>query len=41
MRGIDANQAWDDVNWVDVETVEDFLDKAGAIFKGLSFEVRI
>lgn len=40
-KSVDPNKAWDDVDWVDVETIEDFLDKAGAIFKGESFDTRI
>lgn len=41
MRGIDANQAWDNVQWIDLETEEDFLEKAKAIFNGEHFDTRI
>ena len=40
-RVIDADQAWDDVKWVDLETEEDFLEKATAIFNGLEFDTRV
>lgn len=40
-RGIDPNNAWDDVNWCDLETVEDFLEKAEAIFNGETFDTRV
>lgn len=33
-RNVDFNQAWDDVKWVDLETEEDLLEKAKAIFNG-------
>lgn len=40
-RSIDADQAWDDVKWIDLETPEDFLEKASAIFKGENFDSRV
>jgi hypothetical protein len=40
-REIDADQAWDDVKWIDLETEEDFLEKANAIFNGEDFDKRI
>lgn len=41
-RGTDPNQAWDDVKWLDLETEEDFLEKATAIFNGEdNFDTRI
>jgi len=40
-RNIDPNEAWDDVKWVDLETMEDFLDKASAIFNGEGFDERV
>lgn len=40
-REIDADQAWDDVKWIDLETEEDFLQKASAIFKGETFDTRV
>ena len=40
-RGVDPNQAWDDVKWVDLEVAEDWLEKAGAILRGEEFDTRI
>lgn len=42
VRGVNADQAWDEVNWLDLETEEDFLEKATAIFNGDdTFDTRI
>jgi hypothetical protein len=40
-RNVDPNVAWDDVMWVDLETEEDFIDKASKMFVGESFDTRI
>ena len=40
-RNVDANQAWDDVKWVDLEVEEDFLEKAVAMFNGEEWDSRI
>ena len=40
-RGVNPNQAWDDVNWYDLETQEDWLTKARAIMRGEEFDRRI
>jgi predicted HicB family RNase H-like nuclease len=40
-RNVDANQAWDDVKWVDLEVEEDFLEKATAIFNGEECDTRV
>ena len=40
-RNVDPNVAWDDVKWVDLETEEDFIEKATAMFKGEKFDTRI
>jgi hypothetical protein len=41
-RGVDKSNAWDDVNWVDLETSDDFLEKAKLIFNGVqNFDTRI
>lgn len=40
-RNIDPKNAWDDVNWVDLELTEDWLDKAAAIFDNLPFDDRV
>lgn len=41
LRGVDHIQAWDDVKWYDLETSEDWLNKANAIMTGQSFDTRI
>ena len=40
-RNVVFNQAWDDVMWVDLETEEDFIEKASKMFNGESFDTRI
>lgn len=41
-RGVDKSNAWDDINWVDLETADDFLEKAKLIFNGVQdFDTRI
>lgn len=40
-RGVDIDQAWDDVNYVDLETEDDFLDKARAIVAGQDYDTRV
>jgi hypothetical protein len=40
-RGVDPNQAWDDTNWYDLETSEDWLEKASAIMQGQVFDTRV
>ena len=40
-RHVDTDQAWDDVKWVDLETEEDFIEKASKMFNGESFDTRI
>ena len=40
-RNIDPNQAWDDVKWIELETDEDFLEKAKAMFEGDYWDTRI
>lgn len=40
-RGISANEAWDDVNYVDLETVEDFIQKGQAIRDGVEYDTRV
>jgi hypothetical protein len=36
-----ADQAWDDVNYVDLETDKDFLNKAHSIISGEDYDTRI
>jgi len=40
-RGVNEDYAWDDVKWNDLETEEDFLEKATAILNGDTFDTRI
>ena len=40
-RNVDSNQAWDDTNWVDLETEEDFIEKATKMFVGQIFDTRV
>ena len=40
-RNVDPNVAWDDVMWVDLETEEDFAEKANGMFNGQPFDTRI
>lgn len=40
-RGTSTVTAWDDVVWIDLETEDDFLEKAAAILDGEKFDSRI
>lgn len=40
-RSVSATQAWDDVNYVDLEVVDDFIQKALAIRAGEMYDTRI
>ena len=40
-RNVDRQQAWDDVSYIDLETDEDWLTKARAIFEGEDYDTRI
>ena len=40
-RNVDRNQAWDYVNWYDLETSNDWLEKASAIMTDKSFDTRV
>jgi hypothetical protein len=40
-RGVDRDQAWDEVNYTDLETDEDFMTKAQAIIAGEPYDTRI
>jgi hypothetical protein len=33
--------AWDDVNYIDLETAEDFFEKATAIYLGMDYDTRV
>jgi hypothetical protein len=40
-RGVAQSQAWDDVDYVDLETVEDWIEKASAILTGQQYDTRV
>ena len=40
-RGIKSKEAWDDVNYIDLETEEDFLEKARAIVNEEDYDTRV
>jgi hypothetical protein len=40
-RGVDMNNAWDNVNYVVLETEEDFLEKSRAIMLGRDYDTRV
>lgn len=41
-RGVELDQAWDDVRYIDLETDEDFLIKSQAILRGeLDYDTRV
>jgi hypothetical protein len=41
-RKVKWKKAWDEVKWIDLETEEDFLEKAEAIFNGIEdFDKRV
>jgi hypothetical protein len=40
-RGVDADQAWDDVNYVDLDVDADFLEKARAIIADEEYDTRV
>jgi hypothetical protein len=40
-RGCSVNEAWDDVNYVDLETKEDWIEKATAIREGRDYDTRV
>jgi hypothetical protein len=40
-REVDANQAWDDVNYVDLDVDDDYIQKALAIVSGEEYDTRV
>jgi shikimate 5-dehydrogenase len=40
-RGVLGNQAWDDVNYTDLDVEEDFLEKLTAIVNGEEYDTRV
>jgi hypothetical protein len=40
-RNVNPNEAWDNVNYIDLETDEDFLNKSQSIMSGEDYDTRI
>ena len=40
-HGVDLNQAWDDVNYVDLDVDDDFIQKCLAIQEGEAYDTRV
>lgn len=40
-RGVNAREAWDAVNYIDLETEEDFIQKGQAIRDGVQYDTRV
>ena len=40
-RDVDRKEAWDNVDYVDLETVDDFFEKAQAIVQGQPYDTRV
>lgn len=40
-RDLDFSEAWDDVKYTDLETVEDWIEKAQAIVAGKDYDTRV
>ena len=41
MRNVNLNEAWDEVNYVDLDLVDDFIQKALAIKAGEKYDTRV
>jgi len=41
MRNVNLNEAWDEVNYVDLDVVDDFIQKALAIKAGEKYDTRV
>lgn len=41
IRGVPSAQAWDDVDYIDLDLVEDWLEKAQAIAAGQDYDTRV
>lgn len=40
-KGLDANRAWENTDYVNLEVPEDILEKSNAIFKGEEYDTRV
>jgi len=41
LHNVNADRAWDDINWIDLDLEEDFLEKARAIIAGEDYDSRV
>jgi len=40
-KGVNVNKAWDNIDWIELEIEDDFLEKAKAVFENLPFDRRV
>lgn len=40
-RGVRVEEAWDNVDYVELETLDDFFEKASAIYRGEDYDTRV
>jgi hypothetical protein len=40
-RGSDSDNAWEDIDYVDLDVEDDFFEKATAIYNGLPYDTRV
>lgn len=40
-RGINAREAWDDVDYVELDVLDDFFEKSNAIYLGKDYDTRV
>jgi hypothetical protein len=40
-RGVGAKEAWDDVDYIELDSVDDFFEKATAIYRGEDYDTRV
>ena len=40
-RGINSKEAWDDVNYIELESFDDYFEKATAIYRGEDYDTRV
>jgi hypothetical protein len=40
-RGLNAKEAWDDVDYVELDSLDDFFEKASAIYRGEDYDTRV
>jgi hypothetical protein len=40
-RGLNAKEAWDDVDYIELDSLDDFFEKARAIYSGEDYDTRV